>query len=275
MVELEQFGAGATIFLGFGGSLKELIKIISELGLGHLEVICEPQLLYPREVPWSERAKLKRTFQQHGVTPSVHASFYDVNLASLNPLIGEASVRQLLECIEFARDLGATIAVVHPGELPGDYPEELLPRARENLVARGRRALELAERLEVTLALENKGRGWNRGLIQSPEEHLSLVEELGSPRCKIALDVGHAHTLGLDLVNYLEMVFPHLAEVHLHDNDGRGDQHRPLGEGTIPFAPFLSALGRQGFRGSLILETVSVEDLKRSAEYLTGLSPPL
>ncbi|MFQ6116820.1 MAG: sugar phosphate isomerase/epimerase family protein [Candidatus Bipolaricaulia bacterium] len=266
MLGLKQFGA--TTFLGFSGSLEEFIGLVSQLGLGYLELKCEPGLLYPREVPRAERVGLREALQAHGIMPTVHASFYDINLASLNPLIREASARQLLECLQLAHDLGAEIAVVHPGELPGDYPGELLPRAREGLISSLKEALELAEDLGVTLALENKARGRNRGVIQSAREHLELVEALDSPRCRIAFDVGHAHTFGLGLEEYMKKILPYLVEVHLHDNDGSGDQHRPLGAGTIDFRSLLEALAREGYRGPLILEMGSVKELRQCREYL-------
>jgi sugar phosphate isomerase/epimerase len=272
MLELERFGATTTPRLR---DLDELLGAVVGLGLGYLELKCEPALFYPRELSRAKRVELRKILQGYGITPTLHASFYDINLASLNPLIREASARQLLECIHLAHDLGARIAVVHPGEIPGDYPEELLPRAREGFIASLQVPLELAEDLGVTLALENKARGRNRGLIQFTEEHLGLIEVLDSPRCQATFDVGHAHTFtqktgtsGLDLLRYLKDILPYLAEVHLHDNDGSGDQHRPLGAGTIDFPPLLDLLAREGYRGPLILEMDSVEDLGRCKEYL-------
>lgn len=279
MLELERFGATTTPRLR---DLDELLGAVVGLGLGYLELKCEPALFYPRELSRAKRVELRKIFQDHGIRPTLHASFYDINLASLNPLIQEASAQQLLECIHLAHDLGAEIVVVHPGELPGDYPAELLPRAREGSIASLKEALGLAEGLDVTLALENKAWGRNRGLIQSSKEHLELIEALDSPRCRATFDVGHAHTFtqktgtgtqktgtsGLDLREYMEKILPYLAEVHLHDNDGSGDQHRPLGAGTIDFPPLLDLLAREGYRGPLILEMDSVEDLGRCKEYL-------
>jgi len=265
-LDLKQFGA--SMFLGFEGGAGEFVELVDRLELGYLEVKCEPGLLYPREISPVERAELREALRGQGVTPTAHASFYDINLASLNPLIREASARQLLECIELAHDLGAEIVVVHPGELPGDYPEGLLPLSRGNLIEGLQKALVVAEALGVTLALENKARGRNRGLIHSPEEHLNLIEALDSPNCRAAFDVGHAHTFGLNLLRYLELILPYLVEVHLHDNDGSRDRHRPLGGGTIEFEPLLLALSQWGYHGPLILEMTSVEDLKRSKEYL-------
>ncbi|MGQ9733941.1 MAG: sugar phosphate isomerase/epimerase family protein [Candidatus Bipolaricaulia bacterium] len=254
--------------------IEGLLEAVRELGLGYLELLCEPGFLYPQEIDHERRAGLRRAFQVEGIKPTIHATFYNVNLASLNPLIREASLRQLLECLQFAHDLEAEVLVVHAGDLPSDYPQEFLPLAQEKLLASLEGALKEAEGLGVTLALENKARGRNRGLIQSQEEHLSLIEALGSPRCRIALDLGHAHTFGLDLQGYLKEVLPYLAEVHLHDNDGSEDQHRPLGEGTIPFRPLLSILN-ESFPGPLILEMMTMEDLKQSLSYLQpfGIGP--
>jgi len=271
--DLTQFGA--TTSPSCDESLSELIEVTRQLGLGYLEVKCEPGLAYPRELSSAEREELKRHFHTCGIIPTVHASFYDINLASLNPLIREASERQLLECLRLAYDLGAQTLVVHPGELPADYPLSLLPVARENLITGLRQALKLAKELGVALALENKARGRNRGLIQSPQDHLNLVEALNSTHCKVAFDAGHAHTWGFDLARYLKQVYPYLAEIHLHDNDGSGDQHLPLGAGTIDFIPLFKLLDQLGYRGPLILEMRSLRDLERSKEYLNHLRSAL
>ncbi|MCR4405082.1 MAG: sugar phosphate isomerase/epimerase [Candidatus Acetothermia bacterium] len=268
MLSLRQFGGGATLFLNFHGEFEELVRSAASLGFGYLELICEPYFLYPREISPLRRARLRRTLLDHELTPTVHTTFYDLNLASPNPLIREASTEELLESIAFAADLGARLAVVHAGRLPGDYPASLVPTARLQLLEGLREALDLAEGLGVTLALENSARGHDRGLIESAEEHLELVAALGSPHCKAALDVGHAHTFALDLVDYLRQILPCLGEVHLHDNDGVRDLHRPLGEGTIDFGAVLEALEREAYAGPLILEMVSLEDLKQSEESL-------
>jgi len=275
-----QFGGGSTLFPGLikGGSTSKVMKPMMEeteglleamegLGLGYLELLLEPGFLYPQEIGGAERTRLRRAFQARGIRPTLHASFYNINLASLNPLIRKASLHQLLECLRFAHDLEAEVLIVHAGDLPGDYPQEFLLLAREKLLSSLEEALKEAEELGVTLALENKARGRNRGLVQSPEEHLELVEVLASPNCRIALDVGHAYTFGFDPREYLEEVLPYLAEVHLHDNDGSEDQHRPLGEGTIPFKPLLSTLN-ESFSGPLILEVMTLEGLEQSLTYL-------
>lgn len=247
---------------------ERLLEAVGDLGLGYLELLLEPGSLYPREVDRKGRTRLRRAFQARGIRPTLHATFYNINLASLNPLIREASLRQLRECLRFAHDLEAGVLIVHAGEVPGDYPQEFLLPAREGLFASLEEALKEAEGLGVILALENKARGKNRGLIQSPEEHLELVEALASPNCRIAFDVGHAHTFKLDLRGYLEEVLPYLEEVHLHDNDGSEDQHRPLGEGTIPLNQLLSTLMKERFPGPLILEMMTLEGLERSLAYL-------
>jgi|GEM_PF-5031208 len=121
---LKQFGA--TTSLGLKG-LEEFIEAVAGLGLGYLELKCEPGLFYPRETPPPERARLRRAFQDHGISPTVHASFYNINLASLNPLIREASARQLRECLRFAQDLGVETMVIHPGSSPATTPRSSSP----------------------------------------------------------------------------------------------------------------------------------------------------
>ncbi len=264
-LRLSQFGARNSLKLGHDPL--EFIRLLRRLGFGHLELLCEPGLAYPRELSASARRELRAALEETNLELTLHAPFRDINLASLNPLIREASARQLQECLELAHDLGARRIVVHPGDLPRDYSEGWLPKAREGLCAALRPVCDRAEELGITLGIENLSRKGNRRLVQTAEEHLTLLAELG-PNCKATFDVGHAHTFGLDVLRYLEEVLPRLMEVHLHDNDGTGDQHLPLGAGTIDFPGLFRLLSVKDYQGPLILEVNSQADLERSRDYL-------
>ena len=264
-LQLSQFGARNS--LGLGCNPLEFIELLRRLGFGLLELLCEPGLAYPRELPPSARRELRTVLEENGLELTLHAPFCDINLASLNPLIREASAHQLQECLRLAHDLGARRIVVHPGELPRDYPEDWLPRAREGLHAALRPICAQAAELGITLGIENLSRKGNRRLVQTAEDHLMLLDVLG-PGCKATFDVGHAHTFGLDVLSYLEEILPRTMEVHLHDNDGTGDQHLPLGTGSIDFPALFQLLDSKDYRGPLILEVNSQADLERSLNYL-------
>jgi len=71
----------------------------------------------------------------------------------------------------------------------------------------------------------------------------------------ICLDFGHAHIDG-DVVDAVEMVSEHFVATHLHDNNGRSDDHLLPFEGTIDWPAAITAVQKVGFDGPFIFEVV-------------------
>jgi sugar phosphate isomerase/epimerase len=60
-----------------------------------------------------------------------------------------------------------------------------------------------------------------------------------------------------------------LANLHLHDNDGKGDQHLAIGEGTLDFKVLLPFL--RFYSGTWVIEVKSLESAILSKRRLKGL----
>ena len=56
-----------------------------------------------------------------------------------------------------------------------------------------------------------------------------------------------------------------LKVLHVHDNDGKNDQHRAPFTGTIDWEDFTSALAETGFRGVMSLESMFDEKQPKEA----------
>ncbi|PLX88553.1 MAG: AP endonuclease, partial [Desulfuromonas sp.] len=55
-----------------------------------------------------------------------------------------------------------------------------------------------------------------------------------------------------------------IIHLHLHDNTGKGDEHRPVGEGDIDFDQLFSLIHRLDTTPSMTLEAHTLEELDRS-----------
>ena len=100
-------------------------------------------------------------------------------------------------------------------------------------------------------------------MMRSPEEIARFVEGLG---IGLLLDVGHFHVsayqMGFDFAGGVKAVAKYVRELHLHDNNGRADQHLPLGQGSIDFSLLQGVTD-----GYPILEAYGdLDELRRSAE---------
>jgi sugar phosphate isomerase/epimerase len=71
----------------------------------------------------------------------------------------------------------------------------------------------------------------------------------------ICLDFGQAHLEG-DLVDTIEVVSEHVIAAHLHDNQGRADDHLMPLDGTIDWPAALTALQKIGYDDTLMFEIV-------------------
>ena len=141
-----------------------------------------------------------------------------------------------LDMMRRAADLGARTYVLHLG----DYPAGLDPAAAWEPVARALDALApVAETAGVALALENSLR--QTYLARHAGELADFVGTFGHPAVGVCFDVGHAHILD-GVAVALDALRPHIVTMHLHDNDGRQDQHRIPGRGTLDWAAFVPGI---------------------------------
>ena len=159
--------------------------------------------------------------------------------------------------IELAGKIGAKTLVVHRETLglidPDSRPD--IPEIR--------RLCAQARMLGVRLALEN-----------GPDSMWALdylLEALGDKpeqtNLGICIDVGHAH-ISHDagrqpITSYLERYRSQLIHLHLHDNNGTGDDHLSPGAGTIDWHAVIKTIGQIGYQGPAVLEIHTLSDPTR------------
>jgi len=251
---------GLATYAGFHGKLDNFLEFAHQLGMEYIEILAEKPF-FSQDLSRKETTNIRRLLKKLSLTPIVHLPYIDINLSSLNPLIREASVKQTKRCLIWAREIGASWCVLHCGNVPHDYApykEEGLRSLKESLIE----LISESERLNLLMALENKQKSKNFELLRFPEDHLNLLKTFNSPFLKVVLDIGHAHTFGLDIVEYLRKVAPYLIEIHLHDNFGEEDEHLPLGKGSINYLNFLETWSKLSKKMPLILEMKSFSDIK-------------
>jgi sugar phosphate isomerase/epimerase len=150
--------------------------------------------------------------------------------------------------IEVARRLPYRYLVVHLGMPDGQQ----IPNG-DNQPAAARRSLE-----EIVATAGDAG---VRVAIEVMPNALSsaaaivrfIEEELDGLDAGICLDYGHAHLMG-DLAEAIETVSGHLWTTHVHDNNGRSDDHLVPFQGTIDWDVALMETQKIGYDGVMMLE---------------------
>ncbi|MBI4798015.1 MAG: sugar phosphate isomerase/epimerase [Desulfarculus sp.] len=159
---------------------------------------------------------------------SAHLPFGDLVPGSPDPQVAALAGRRLLAAGQWALELGAVQAVLHLG---------FEPRLHQD-------AQPYAQRLAATLApLARLLAGGGCRLVMENTFELEpsplllcrqALARASGVEVGFCLDVGHASCFSrTGLPAWWRALSPHLSEMHLHDNDGLGDQHLPPGQGRV------------------------------------------
>lgn len=161
-------------------------------------------------------------FKDCGLDMRIHAATVDINIASLNKGIRAESVKQMIQCGQYAEKINAKTITVHPGIIGRNEPR-LRNWALEIAVES---VGEIIDNTNVEISVENmpvRGK-----FLGNTVEEIEMIQE--ATGCSLTIDTGHGNTCG----NLEEMLsLKNISYCHLNDNDGIKDQHITLGEGTL------------------------------------------
>ena len=199
----------------------------------------------------------------YGMTYSIHAPICDINIASVNDSVREASVDEMIRTMEHANKMGIKTITIHPG-VHSMVLYDVKDRSEE-LSRRSLRTIEKgAEEYGVVAAIENMP-SFGIMMGRNPEELLGLLE---GTDLRICFDIGHANTMGA-IDECIEAFGERIANIHIHDNVGKNDDHMTIGEGNIDFVHVLSKL--KWYKGNYIIESRNMESAIVSKERLEKL----
>lgn len=224
---------------------------------------------------FDEGISLAKAYLRHHKGPrSLHAPFYDLNLASENySSLRELSFRILQHALERAPELECEYMVIHPHSGSSHVFERF--RTKQWIKVALNHLAGKARQVGVKLAIENVGYG--PAQLFDAREFVELIYEIDG--VVGLLDVGHAHLNGWDIPEVIGQLGEKLVALHLHDNWGQADEHLPVGRGSIDFRPIWEALAEAPARPALVLEyyKVPVQETLNDANYLQKIfgEPPM
>ena len=234
---------GASSYFLKERSVTEALDVIARLGYASAEIWMEHY--------WSagqRPATIARHARKLGLNLTVHAASYDVNCISTNLGIRRESRRQVRSSLHLAAALGASVVVVHPGELSSTRADRSEAwQALEELVAM---LDDWADEEGLCVGIENMEKKKDE-IFLLPQD---LARLFARPRrhVRLTLDLAHTRTL-MDPLSYLKQIKPDwICHVHLSDN-APASTHLPLGRGHLPVTEVLKALGRV-YHGIVSLE---------------------
>lgn len=204
---------------------------------------------------------------RHGI----HGPFWDLPLATWDPLIRQVIHTRMFKALEICEALGSTHMVVHSPYLEWDHNNILnYPNARDGIFERMHTTMtpvvKRAEDIGCTLVLENIG-------DIDPHFRVDLAASFGSAAFQVSVDTGHAHyahgSRTAPPVDYFVKAAGNaLHHIHLQDADGHADRHWALGEGTILWHSVFRALAALDSKPRLIVEVFGPGAVERSIGFL-------
>ena len=225
---------------------------------------------------WREVARQSRELLTgHAGRIGVHAPFWNLSPAAIDPQIRRVVQSRYLLGLEYAEAVGGSHLVLHS---PFYFFGHGLVAHRDTLMQEIelahltlRPVLERAEQIGCTLVIENV-------LDTSPDPLIALVTSFDSPFVRLSIDVGHAHLMtargGPPAAHWLHAAGPWLGHVHLQDNDAASDAHLAPGEGTIHWPGILRELRASHADPRLIVE-VRPSELERAIAWADGVGAGL
>ena len=226
-----QVNQGSDYCKDFGGIMKHLflhcilddieqrLLLAMQHGFGiELTSFSHPPLLeHPEELV----ARHQQWLKDFTGIRSIHGAFYHLIPGAIDPLIREATATRMRQAVGFAREIAASHLIFHHGYYArARFDEGWLARSTTfwrdilTMVPDG-----------LTIHLENAHE-------IAPDLQLALIDAVDDPRLGICLDIGHAHAFSsTPVLEWITTLGKRITYVHLHDNDGSGDQHLPWGRG--------------------------------------------
>lgn len=219
---------------------------------------------------WKTRFALHKAIRARFQGPmAVHGPFLGMEYIHPDHLIRGVVHRRMDMTLDVAVKLGACRVILHSGYKPEIDLFRLQDAWLSESVEFWRREIRRWADSGITIVLENDTE-------KSPDLLARLVDEVGSPFLGLCMDIGHQHVFSeLDALEWVRRMDRRLFHIHLHDNDGTGDTHWPIGRGTIDFEPFYAAIMRHAPQATISLEVedkmeVKMDDLRKLATYFAA-----
>lgn len=204
--------------------------------------------------PGSRQRVVQRLLTLGMKVSSFHLPHRGLDMTALDADLREQSLHEIERFMAICSDVGCEVAILHPNGYRLCTDEALFRQRQGRMIGALERLLPLAERLGVTLALENMV--WYEG-ARFGCDHRDLrqvADEFDHPNLGLCVDTTHAAMRGLDPAEQIRIAGPRLIATHLSDDDGGSHGHWIPGHGSIDWQACWQALRESPYAGPWTFE---------------------
>lgn len=232
---------GLTCFFEDRQRLMKIVDLAREYPiLKYIEIRGERPFFSPEDLKRKDIKFFRRVIEKSGLEVTVHATFYDINLSTINSYLRKANLQCYKTYLNLAQQINAHTMVLHGGYMHYDMAgiKALRTMAKNNLIENLRILGDHAARKDIYIALENSPPNRYHLMVKDWQSHTHILKTVNHPQVKAILDIAHAHLHQLDIAHYYQKIKNYLVELHVHNNDGQSDLHTAIDEGTINYQKF-------------------------------------
>ncbi len=237
----------ASLFL-WEYSITDIMEILLEAGIESVEFWAETPDFWRTRNNETSQVILEEaiSLMPHGCT--LHSPILDLNPASYNDYVHEATIKETLWCLELANRIGAKVVTIHPGKrtvhrMPTNEDWDKFMKYLGT-------CKEKADLLNVNLSLENSIARIS-SMCSTPDEMKKVLDKI--PGLFFTFDVVHAFMVSPgNALSFIKELGDKIINVHVgapHD----GKQHYPSHR-IRDMEPVLAALRDSGYKGDLTIE---------------------
>lgn len=196
----------------------------------------------------------KRICKENNISLILHASHFK-DLCSINSKISKVALKSAKREVSLAYKIGVKQITIHAGHRDLPEKETTMVNNFRVVIENLKKVVKLGRVYGIKIGLEN---ALPDGLCKEAKDLLRVVNSVKG--LKITFDTGHANVVNLNPVNDFKKLKNLVINIHIHDNDGKTDQHALIGEGNINFKKLLKECKNSNYYGPFILEIFPHEE---------------
>jgi sugar phosphate isomerase/epimerase len=197
--------------------------------------------------------KVKELLRSYNLEASSIAGMYpwptsDRDLANADEKVRKRAVNYVKECLDFARDVEAPLAIVVPSPVMKTKPSEPLDKEWKWAVESVRMAGRYAMDVNVLIAVEPINR-YETYLVNNVDQALKFIAEVGIDSVKVMLDCFHMNIEEPDPAAAIRKAGKNLVHIHVADSN-----RQSVGRGHTDFKSIIRSLKEIGYTRYLAME---------------------
>jgi sugar phosphate isomerase/epimerase len=254
-----KLGLISSAWLGTPVGTRRGIELTKEIGFDTIDIFADPLEIDP-----AERRLIRKTCAACNL-PVVSTVCCALGIADFNKPVRDFHVARAKKYLDLGCELEARNLLLVLGEYiweqqviaPQDQWKWAVEHVRELAEYAGGLGQELAIELEpFKLSLVNNIDGMKR-----------FLSEVNHPAAKANIDISHL-ALARNQADEIAKLAGRIAHVHLSDCDGKKHGDLPPGRGTVDFPPYLKALAKSGFAGTVSIELEYSPEPEKIADWV-------